>query len=95
MSDHVILNYQDQPLKFFVWPASSVAAVSVPVLLFILLGKPFLGLCIGVMIGGLIRFYKRHFGEGSFIGIMYWYLPHNSSGRLKITPPSHIREYIG
>lgn len=93
MQDHVILNYLDQPLKFLIWPASTVAAVAVPAALLILLGKPMRGVLVGLGISFGIREYKRRFGEGSLIGVLYWILPHSPT--TPMTPPSHIREYIG
>jgi len=94
MQDHVILNYLDQPLKFFIWPAKTVGAVLGPVGLFILLGKPIWGVAISLIMAFAIREYKRRFGAGSLIGLAYWVLPHRRK-EMPMTPPSHIREFIG
>ena len=94
LRDHVILNYLGQPWKFFIWEATTVGTVLVPAILLILLGKQLTGVVVGGMIAGGIREYKRRFGAGSLIGVSYWVLPYRPT-YMPMTPPSHIREYIG
>ena len=93
MKDHVILNYLGQPLKLFIWEASTVGTVAAPAVLLILLGKPLMGLVVAGIVAWGIREYKRRFGEGSLIGVTYWILPYRPT-HMPMTPPSHIREYV-
>lgn len=94
LEQHLILHHLDEPLRILYWTMDEAL---------FLIGGPFIGLgihqvCLG-LITGLVGFYtlrklKQRFGDGSLKHAMYWYLPHNRS-KLKITPASFIREYIG
>ena len=94
MKDHVILNYLDEPYKFFKWPVTTVLTVIAPGALLLLLGKPVLGVVGSVGSALAIGSYQRRFGKGSFLGLSYWILPHRPK-LMPMTPPSHIRTYIG
>ncbi len=91
---HLILNRLDDPVYILNWTVDEAAFV---------LASPMFGLMVdqlvlSVIIAGAgfysLRFLKRKFGSGTLKHAAYWYLPHNDS-KLKVTPPSYIREYLG
>ena len=91
---HQLLRHLDDPLRLLKWTVDEA-------LLLILM--PFLGLAIESMIFGIVgaalgfwtlRKIKKTVGVGRLRHAVYWYLPHNSR-RLRHTPPSYRREYVG
>lgn len=94
LEEHLILHHLDEPLRILYWTVDEAL---------FLIGAPYVGMAVDQIILGFvvafIGFYtlrklKQRFGDGSLKHAMYWYLPPNRS-KLKITPASYIREYIG
>ena len=94
MREHVILNHQNKPAKLLLWETSSVITVVLSFLLGTILFSIFMGVIEAVSSAFAIRWYKKRFGKGSFIGLRYWVLPHDKK-RHPLTPPSYIREFRG
>lgn len=93
MKNHVILNHLDKPTRLLIWPASQVVAVILPTVVFMAFGKIFEAFIVVFAIILGMRWYKKRFGSHTLVGVLYWVLPHNQKS-FKVTPPSHIREYI-
>ena len=91
-ADHTILNYTDTPVKILVWTMGELTASLGPLMLGIVVDEFLLGsMMTGLDMWGMRRF-KRHFGKGQLVAVMYWYLP--ESCRFWGIPPSCIREYL-
>lgn len=91
---HQILRHLDDPLRILKWTVDEAL---------ILLLTPFVGLAIekgalGIGAAALgfwsLRKIKKSVGVGRLRHALYWVLPPNRR-RLKHTPPSSIREYVG
>lgn len=92
-SDTVILNYLDLPPRILLWPVSEVLVVVGPMLLMMIFGRILLGIVLLFISFSCVKFFKRFFGKGSLIGVLYWYLP-TSKDQFKVTPPSYIKTFI-
>jgi len=94
MDKYQIPQHLDEPMRFFLLTPDELACFVLPFFLMMLVfDQTILGLMIGA---GLVFGLKRLKGEQGhyFIyNLMYWHLP--SVIKFRITPPSHIREYLG
>lgn len=91
---HKLLRHLDDPLRLLKWTVDETL---------ILILTPFVGLAIESMTFGIgaaalgfwgLRKIKKSVGVGRLRHAVYWYLPHNTR-RLRQTPPSYRREYVG
>jgi type IV conjugative transfer system protein TraL len=90
---HKLFNHLDQPPRFLLWTFSEAFVLLAPWLLGVALNQGVLGILMSVVSFWGMRAWERHFGQNSLKGILYWYFPHNGK-KLKITPPSSVREYL-
>ena len=91
---HQILRHLDDPLRLLKWTVDEALILTL---------TPFVGLAIESMTFGLlgavmgfwgIRKIKKSVGMGRLRHALYWYFPHNKR-KLKHTPASYVREYVG
>ncbi|CAO4847487.1 MAG: hypothetical protein FADNKDHG_01500 [Holosporales bacterium] len=92
-SDTIVLNYLDLPPRILLWPVSEVMMVCMPGFIFFVFGFVGLGILSSILMGCVIKIFKRFFGTGYLNGVMYWYLP-TSIEQFPVTPPSYIRTFI-
>lgn len=91
---HIILHHLDDPLRIFKWTVDEALCLILPPFIGLGLEQPLLGVsAAGVGFWGL-RQIKKRYGLSTLRHALYWYLPHNTR-KLKNTPPSYIREYLG
>lgn len=89
---HVILSHLDSPLKILFWTKGEILMVLGPFFISVVLESFLLGVGACLINVTLIKTYKKRFGEGQLVAVMYWYLPLTS--KLKGLPASYIREYF-
>ena len=90
---HKLFNHLDHPPRFLLWTLPEAGVLIAPWLLGVAFNHGFIGI---LMSGGsfwCMREWERRFGKNSLKGLLYWHFPHNRK-KLKVTPPSHVREYI-
>lgn len=94
MSDYnyYVPRRQDDPPKVLFWDADEVGVFFLPVM-----GGMLLDFILGGLVMGVVArqaFLKMKVGRGaSYIThLLYWYTP---TSKLRHTPPSHVREFIG
>ena len=90
---HLIFNFLDSPLKILFWTKGELVLTVGPFLLGIVLDAFGFGIICALVCIFAIRFFKRHFGKGQLLAVMYWYLPPPS--KLKYLPLSYKKEYLG
>ena len=89
---HVILSHLDSPLKILFWTKGEILMVLGPFFVSVVLDSFLLGVGACLINVTLIKTYKKRFGEGQLVAVMYWYFPANT--KLKSLPASYIREYF-
>ena len=90
---HVILSHLNSPLKILFWTKGEILMVLGPFFVSVVLDTFLLGLAACLINITLIKTYKKRFGEGLLVGVMYWYFP--PTAKLKGLPRSCVREYLG
>jgi type IV conjugative transfer system protein TraL len=90
---HAILSYLDSPLKILFWTKGEILMVLGPFFVSVVLDTFLLGVTACLINVYLIKTYKKHFGEGQLMAVLYWYFP--SMDKLKGLPRSCVREYLG
>ena len=90
---HVILGHLDSPLKILLWTKGEILIVLGPFFVSVLLDTFLLGLTACLINVTGIKTYKKHFGKGKLMAVLYWFLPSNQ--KLKGLPPSYLRELVG
>lgn len=90
---HVILSHLDSPLKILLWTKGEILMVLGPFFVSVVLDTFLLGLAACLINVSLIKTYKKRFGEGLLVAVMYWYFP--PTAKLKGLPVSYIQEYVG
>ena len=91
---YVPSHLDDQPRMLF-WEVDEFLAMCVPLGIGIVIDFIFLG-----AIGGLFAAYgvnkiKAGYGRAIILHTIYWNMPSDILFKMKRTPPSHIREFIG
>ena len=89
---HVILGHLDSPLKILFWTKGEIFMVLGPFFVSVVLDSFLLGVGACLINVTLIKTYKKRFGKGQLVAVMYWYLP--TTTKLKSLPSSYIREYF-
>jgi len=91
---HTIPRRLDDPERWLFWTVDEAAALMGPALLGLAANQFVPGLVAGV--GGwlLLRRVKRGGGANIARYALYWFLP-DFVLRLKATPPSHLRRFVG
>lgn len=91
---HAIPRRLDDPERWLFWTVDEAAALLGPALLGLAANAFVTGLVAGI--GGwlLLRRIKRGAGGNVVHYALYWFLP-DFALRLKSTPASHVRRYLG
>ena len=91
---HAIPRRLDDPERWLFWTVDEAAVLLGPGLLGLAANAFVTGLVVGV--GGwlLLRRIKRGGGAHVVHFALYWFLP-DFALRLRATPPSHVRRYLG
>lgn len=90
---HVILSHLDRPLTILLWTKGEILMVLGPFFVSVVLDTFLLGLAACLINVTLIKTYKKRFGEGLLVAVLYWYFP--ATAKLKGLPNSCVREYLG
>mgnify|MGYP000031080819 FL=1 len=90
---HTILSHLDSPFKILLWTKGEILIVLGPFFVSVLLDTFLLGLAAGLINVTGIKTYKKHFGKGQLMAVLYWYLPPNQ--KLFGLPRSYIRLFVG
>lgn len=90
---HVILGHLDSPLKILFWTKGEILMVLGPFFVSVVLDSFLLGVGACLINVSLIKTYKKRFGEGQLVAVLYWYLP--PTARVKGLPVSYVQEYVG
>jgi conjugal transfer pilus assembly protein TraL len=94
MDKYQIPQHLDEPMKFFLLTADELIVFVLPFLACMLVfDQTILGIILGAAFVFGIKHLKGEQGHYFIYNLMYWHLP--TVVRFKITPPSHIREFIG
>lgn len=91
-----IPRYLDAQPKVFLWDADEFVVTIAPLGVGIVTGFIITSIGLGLLMGYGLSKLKRGQGSGFMLRAAYWYLP-NAGGivKLKRTPPSYIREFVG
>ena len=90
---HVILSHLDRPLTILLWTKGEILMVLGPFFVSVVLDTFLLGVTSCLINVYLIKTYKKRFGEGLLVAVLYWYFP--LMDKLKGLPRSCVREYLG
>ncbi len=91
---HAIPRRLDDPERWLFWTVDEAAALIGPALLGLAANAFVTGMVAGVAGWWLLRRIKRGGGANVVHYALYWFLP-DFALRLKRTPPSHVRRYVG
>lgn len=90
-----IPRYLDAQPKIFLWDADEFVVAVAPVGVGIVTGFILTSIVLGVLMAYGLAKLKKGQGSGFMMRAAYWYLPGGGIAKLKRTPPSHVREYVG
>jgi type IV conjugative transfer system protein TraL len=93
-TENALLNRLDKPLRFLGVNKDEVFALMAPLFGGLFMGWIVTGFVIGMATLSLLRMLKKRNEGASLIHALYWHLPVHSKA-MKLSVPSHIREYIG
>jgi conjugal transfer pilus assembly protein TraL len=93
--NYIIPRHLDDPPMFFMWDMDEALAFLVPFMFLLLYGMVFVGVVSGLLAMRFFGKIKAMGGKQLAKHILYWYTPAEAWFRLKRTPPSYIREFIG
>lgn len=91
---HTILNRLDKPLRFLGVNKDEALALMIPLLGGLFMGWVLTGFVLGLGTVSFLRMLKKRNEGAMLIHAIYWHLP-TYKRSLKLSVPSHIREYIG
>lgn len=83
----------DQPIRVYLLTLDELILLIVPIIAGFIFNQMLLGIGLGLACVFGIKKVKGEQGHYYLINLMYWYLP--DLVKFKVTPPSHIREYLG
>ena len=83
----------DQPIRLYLLTIDELILLLVPIVMGFLFNQMLLGFCLSFTCVLGIKKVKGEQGHYYLVNLMYWYLP--DFVRFKVTPPSHIRVYLG
>ena len=84
----------DEPFRVYLLTVDELLLLIMPIfILGFILQQMVLGFCLGICSLVLIKKFKGEQGHFYLVHLGYWFLP--PVIRLKVTPPSYIREYLG
>ena len=91
---YYIPKYLDEPMRIILWTIDEVLAFIIPVfLIYVLSNQLLFGILLGLINFLLLKKLKGEQGAYFLRALIYWHLPQII--KLRKTPPSFIREYIG
>ena len=94
MDKYYIPRYLDEPTKIILWTIDEFLCFIIPfATLFLCFNAPVSAMVIGFAMVFLLRRIKGEQGNCYLYHLMYWHLP--NIVKLKTTPPSFIRQFIG
>lgn len=85
---------QDDPPKLLLWDLDEAAVFLLPLIAGMMMNFFVTGLVLAMVIRPLYLKMKVGRGPAYVLHMLYWHTP-SALYRLRRTPPSHIREYIG
>ena len=91
---HAIPRRLDDPERWLFWTFDEAAALLGPAVLGLAANQFVAGLVAGIAGWLLLRRVKRGGGANIAVGALYWFLPEFVL-RLRGTPPSHLRRFLG
>ena len=91
---HAIPRRLDDPERWLFWTFDEAAALLGPAVLGLAANRFVMGLVAGIAGWMLLRRVKRGGGANIALYALYWFLPAFVL-RLRGTPPSHVRRYLG
>ena len=83
----------DQPIRVYLLTIDELILLIVPIIAGFIFNQMLLGFILGIASAVWIKKVKGEQGHYYLMNLMYWYLP--DLIKFKVTPPSHIREYLG
>lgn len=90
---YYIPQHIDQPTRIYLLTIDELILLVTPVIAGFCLNLMILGFCVGIGLLVGIKKLKGEQGHYYLVNLVYWYLP--DLVRFKVTPPSHIRDYLG
>ena len=93
-TENALLNRLDKPLRFLGVNKDEVFALMAPLFGGLFMGWIVTGFVAGMATLSLLRMLKKRNEGASLMHALYWHLPVHSK-TMKLSVPSHIREYIG
>ena len=93
--DYLIPKYLDVPERYLFWTVDEAIALIAPLSVGLLAGHFVLGLVLGPLCMTGLKRLKGNQGEYVIVQAFYWYLQTAFGPRLKVLPPSYVREYLG
>ena len=91
---HKLFNNLDNPTRILFWTFPEALVILGPLFVGMATGYGFTSLTVSILGFYSMRAWERRGGKQNLNALFYWYLPHNKA-KLKVTPPSYIREYFG
>ena len=91
---HAIPRRLDDPERWLFWTLDEAAALLGPAVLGLAANRFVMGLVAGVAAWLVLRRVKRGGGANIAVYALYWFLP-GFVLRLRGTPPSHVRRFVG
>jgi conjugal transfer pilus assembly protein TraL len=92
--DYFVPSHLDDQAKFFLWDMEEFMAMIIPIFFGMMLKVPLIGVALAFGSLHVMQKLKAGSAKGFMKHVMYWYLPDEFT-KMKSTPPSHIREFIG
>lgn len=90
---YYIPKHIDEPFRVYLLTIDELILLIIPIVASFLFNQMLVGFCLGIGLLIGIKKLKGEQGHYYLVNLMYWYLP--DLVRFKVTPPSHIREYLG
>ena len=94
ISENFLLNRLDKPLRFLGINKDEALIVIIPLFGGLFMGWIISGLIVGIGALSGLRTIKKQNEGSTLIHALYWHLP-SPRKAMKLSVPSHIREYIG
>jgi conjugal transfer pilus assembly protein TraL len=90
---YYIPQHIDQPIRVYLLTIDELVLLVAPIIAGFIFNQMLLGFCLSLAFVFGIKKVKGEQGHYYLVNLMYWYLP--DLVKFKVTPPSHIREYLG
>lgn len=90
---YYIPQHIDQPMRIYLLTIDEFILLVTTVITGFLIDQMLVGFIASIAIVYWLKKAKGEQGHYYLLNLMYWYLP--DLVKFKITPPSHIREYLG